>query len=144
MMSRILKLMYLMFLLSCLSQFALAIENYDIKQIEYITEDGWTISGTLRLPIGADKNNEYPGLVLLHEIEHDRNDFADDNETGLSQRLPGNNGIATLVIDWRGRDRSMGDNQPMDLEVHEFSTKTQEKCIWMSLGQWNLWPNMRG
>jgi dienelactone hydrolase len=127
MMSLIMKAVYLTVLLSGMFQFALAAENYDIKQIEYETEDGWTISGTLRLPAGAGSNNEYPGLVLLHELEHDRNDFADDNETGLAQRLPTNHEIATLVIDWRGRDRSMGEDQPMDLEVHEFSTKTQDK-----------------
>ena len=144
MMSHLMKVMYLMVLLSGMSQFALALENYNIKQIEYVTEDGWTISGTLRLPTGANKNNEYPGLVLLHEIEHDRNDFADDNETGLAQRLPSNNGIATLVIDWRGRDRSMGDNQPMDLEVHEFSTKTQEKMYLDVIGAMEFMAEYEG
>ena len=80
-MSHILKVVSLMVLVSGTSQFALAAENYDIKQIEYETEDGWTISGTLRLPTGAGKNNEYPGLVLLHELEHDRNDFAEDRKS---------------------------------------------------------------
>jgi hypothetical protein len=58
-----------------ISQSAFSAEHYITKEIKYKTEDGWTISGTLRLPPGTNKNNEYPAMLLLHEKEHDRNEF---------------------------------------------------------------------
>ena len=109
-----------------IGQSAVAQGEYIVKEVEYKTEDGWTISGTLRLPAEASKDNEFPAVVLLHELEHDRNDFMDGGDTGLAGRLPKNVGIATLAIDWRGRDKSMGEKQPNKLELHEFSTKTLE------------------
>ncbi len=96
------------------------------KEIDFVTDDGWTISATLRLPVGADKNNEYPGMVLLHEKEHERLDVG-DNDAELAHRLPIEAGIATLAIDWRGREKSMGEHQPIPDERHDFSTKMQEQ-----------------
>jgi dienelactone hydrolase len=95
------------------------------KEVEYKTDDGWTISGTLRLPPGAKKGNDYPAVIMLHEEGHDRLDVG-DNDMELSHRLPFQAGIASLAIDWRGREKSMGVKQPVPDELHEFSTKVQE------------------
>ncbi len=124
--NRFSKLVLSLVLFLSFGQTVMAQGEYIVKEIEYKTEDGWTISGTLRLPAGASKDNEFSAVVLLHELEHDRNDFMDVGDTGLAGRLPKNVEIATLAIDWRGRDKSMGENQPIDLELHDFSTKTQE------------------
>lgn len=112
-----------------IGQFALgqAQEQYITEHIEYKTEDGWTISGTLRLPLGSSKDNEYPGMVLLHEMEHDRNDFVGVLENpGLAERLA-ESGIASLVIDWRGRGKSAGEQQPVPDDRHFFSVQTQRQ-----------------
>ncbi len=116
----------LIILLGSFAQSVLGQEDYITKEIEYKTEDGWTISGTLRLPPGADENDRYPAMLLLHESEHDRNEFVGIGEDpGLAQRLP-LVGIATLNIDLRGRGLSMGENQPVDLERHDFATQTRD------------------
>lgn len=116
----------LIILLGSLAQSLSAQEAYITKEIEYKTEDGWTISGTLRLPPGADANNEYPGIVLLHMQEHDRNDFVGVGEDpGLAQKLPVA-GMASLNIDLRGRGLSMGEGQPVSLERHDFATQTND------------------
>ncbi len=104
----------------------LADGHFVSKEIEYRTEDGWTISGTLRLPPGAGRNNEYAAMLLLHEKEHERLDVGDNDEE-LAHRLPIEEGIATLAIDWRGREKSMGDHQPIPDELHDFSAKAREQ-----------------
>jgi dipeptidyl aminopeptidase/acylaminoacyl peptidase len=78
---------------------ARADEHFISKEVEYKTEDGWTISATLRLPPGASRNNEFAGMLR----------------------------IATLAIDWRGREKSMGEGQPIPDELHDFSTKMREQ-----------------
>lgn len=100
-------------------------DHFISKEVRYETGDGWTISATLRLPVGAGRNNEYPGMVLLHEKEHERLDVG-DNDAELAHRLPIEAGIATLAIDWRGREKSMGKHQPIPDERHDFSTRMQE------------------
>ena len=101
-------------------------EHYIVKEIEYETEDGWTISGTLRLPPGASRTNQFPAMLLLHEKEHDRNEFVGiGDDPGLAQVLP-TAGIASLNIDLRGRGLSMGDGQPVDYERHDFAVNTVE------------------
>jgi dienelactone hydrolase len=105
---------------------ARADEHFISKEVEYKTEDGWTISATLRLPPGASRNNEFAGMLLLHEKEHERLDVG-DNDSELAHRLPIEAGIATLAIDWRGREKSMGEGQPIPDELHDFSTKMREQ-----------------
>jgi dienelactone hydrolase len=115
----------LLCLLIAMTQFVQGQETYITKEINYKTEDGWTISGTLRLPPGANKNNEYSAILLLHEKEHDRSEFVGIGQPGLARKLP-ELGIATLNIDLRGRGFSSGKDQPDVNERHDFSTMTTE------------------
>lgn len=101
-------------------------EHFISKEVSYQTDDGWTISATLRLPATASRNNEFAAMLLLHEKEHERLDVG-DNDAELAHRLPIEAGIATLAIDWRGREKSMGKHQPVPDERHDFSTKLQEQ-----------------
>lgn len=112
-------------LLCSFAQLALGDGHYISKEIEYKTEDGWTISGTLRMPPGAGKDNPFAAVVMLHDEGHDRL-YMGDNEAELALRLPIEAGIATLAIDWRGREKSMGMNQPVPDEIHSLSTKMRE------------------
>ena len=123
---RLCKLGFFLGFLIGVVQVAFSTEHYVTKEITYKTDDGWTISGTLRLPPGASRNNEYPAMLLLHAQEHDRNDFVGvGDDPGLAQRLPPA-GIATLNIDLRGRGLSMGEDQPVDFERHDFATQTRD------------------
>ena len=101
-------------------------EHFVSREVEYKTDDGWTISATLRLPPGAGRNNKFAGMVLLHEKEHERLDVG-DNDSELAHRLPIEAGIATLAIDWRGREKSMGNHQPIPDELHDFSSKARQQ-----------------
>ncbi len=107
------------------TQLIYAQDSYITKEIDYETEDGWTISGTLRLPQGAGRNNENSGILLLHEKEHDRSEFVGIGRPGLARMLP-ELGIATLNIDLRGRGASQGKGQPDVNERHDFSTLTND------------------
>lgn len=114
------------FFLVSMSSPAMGTDHYITKEINYKTEDGWTISGTLRLPPGASRNNQYPAMILLHEKEHDRNEFVGiGDDPGLAQVLP-TAGIAALNIDLRGRGLSMGDDQPVEYERHDFAFSTND------------------
>jgi cephalosporin-C deacetylase-like acetyl esterase len=116
---------FVMFVLIGIIQTANGSDHFISRDIEFETDDGWTIGATLRLPPGAGRNNEFPAMVMLHEEGHDRLDTG-DNDMEIAHRLPFQSGIATLAIDWRGRESSMGDQQPVADELHDFSTKTQE------------------
>ncbi len=118
-------------------------DHYISKEIEYKTDDGWTISGTLRLPAGADKDNAYSAMVMLHDEGHDRLDTG-DNEVELALRLPIESGIATLAIDMRGRQKSMGEHQPVPDELHSFSTKLRENMYMDVKGAMEFLANYPG
>lgn len=123
MFNRMCKAVLSLFLLAGVVQFAWSQEI--IKEIEYKTEDGWTISGTLKLPPGASKDNQYPAVITLHQLEHNRQDF--ELEDGFGGRLPKEFGIAVLAIDWRGREKSAGINQPVPDSLHDLSPKMQKQ-----------------
>lgn len=116
---------FIMAILYLATPYAVGQEAYVTKEIKYKTDDGWTISGTLRLPPGADRNNEFPAIILLHEKEHDRSEFVGIGDPGLARKLP-ESGMATLNIDLRGRGFSMGKGQPVEEERHDFSTSTAD------------------
>jgi len=122
---RIYSLVLSVILLCGFAQLALGDAHFISKEIEYKTADGWTISGTLRLPAGAGKDNPFGAVVMLHDEGHDRL-YMGDNETELALRLPIESGIATLAIDWRGREKSMGAKQPVPDEIHSLSIKMRE------------------
>ncbi len=126
MFTRVNGLTFTIFFLIGLTRVVLGQEAYTTKEIKYKTEDGWTISGTLRLPPGANEENEYSAVILLPEKEHDRSEFVGIGEPGLARRLPVA-GIATLNIDLRGRGFSMGEGQPDENEMHDFATMTTEQ-----------------
>ena len=119
------KIIYMLFLMLGMCQLLFAQETYTTKEIDYKTDDGWSIRGTLRLPLGANRNNEYSAILLLHEKEHDRSEFVGIGQPGLARKLP-EYGIATLNIDLRGRGASQGKGQPDVNERHDFSTLTNE------------------
>ena len=96
------------------------------KAVQFQTEDGWTIYGTLRLPPEAGPKSQVPGLILLHEEKHDRTDFEQIlDRPGMADVLT-QAGFAALNIDWRGRGQSMGKGQPIEDELHMFSAKARQ------------------
>ncbi len=123
MFSRMCKVVSFLVFLTSIAQFAYAQEI--TKEIEFKTDDGWTISGTLKLPSGASKDNQYPAVITLHQLEHDRQDF--ELEEGFGGRLPREFGIAVLAIDWRGREKSTGIHQPVPDSLHDLSPKMQKQ-----------------
>jgi dienelactone hydrolase len=82
-----------------------------IREISFVTEDGWTIYGDLTVPQGV--KGKVPGVVLLHTALSDRYVYHD-----LAQALV-SNGIAVLNIDWRGRGKSRGKGKYSDLTQQE-------------------------
>ncbi len=121
----ILKSFILLLCVISVPQYVHGQENYITKEVEFDTDDGWTIRGTLRLPNGANRNNEFAGILLLHEKEHDRSEFVGIGRPGLARKLP-EVGIATLNIDLRGRGASQGKGQPDMNERHDFSSLTND------------------
>lgn len=89
------------------------------REVNFQTEDGWTIYGTLHLPVGLGR--EAPAALLLHGAGHDRDAFASFVYPGMAQILA-SGGIAALRIDLRGRGQSIG-----QLEYHSFSAEQRAK-----------------
>lgn len=137
------KIIYMLFLMLGVCQLLFAQQTYTTKEIEYKTDDDWTIRGTLRLPPGANRNNEYSAILLLHEKEHDRSEFVGIGQPGLARKLP-ELGIATLNIDLRGRGASQGKGQPDVNERHDFSTQTNENTYLDIKGALEFMANYSG
>lgn len=89
------------------------------REVVFQTEDGWTIYGTLHLPVGLGR--EAPAALLLHGAGHDRDAFASFVYPGMAQILA-SEGIAALRIDLRGRGQSIG-----QLEYHSFSAEQRAR-----------------
>lgn len=83
------------------------------RDINFQTEDGWTIYGTLSIP---DSNKQkLPVVILLPSMAHDRTSFGIYRDPGPGRpQYPGlapviqSHGVATLSLDLRGRGRSIG------------------------------------
>src|SRR5688572_28066461 len=80
-------------------------------EISFVTEDGWTIHGTLSVPEGLGPSESVPAVVLVHSPAHDRDAYLGLHMVGRAQQakesLRTALGLtATLRIDIRGRGSS--------------------------------------
>lgn len=92
------------------------------REIVLTASDGWTLYGTLEVPLAAKDGSPVPAVLLLHGPDHDRDIFASFVYPGLSQLLVGR-GIAALRIDCRGRGQSLTDPAGNGSEYHSFTTE---------------------
>ena len=74
------------------------------EEVTLTTDDGLSLAGTYQAAVGADRG---PGLLLLHQFERDRADFAPlwDDLLGA--------GYSLLAIDFRGHGASDASPIPM-------------------------------
>jgi dienelactone hydrolase len=82
------------------------------REVFFKSNDGWTIYGTLWSPGQMDKG-PVPGVVLIHSSFTDRHIF--DKLAELIMKR----GLVALNIDTRGRGRSTGRGEFVDLPVAE-------------------------
>lgn len=80
-------------------------------EVSFITEDRWTIHGTLSVPTSLKPGERVPGVVLVHSPSHDRDIYLGRHLVGRDTQAKetlrsalGN--TATLRIDIRGRGKS--------------------------------------
>lgn len=74
-----------------------------IRDVSFVTEDGWTIHATYYLPPGTSPTPR-PGLVILSEPDWVPRTISDELSLGVAEI-----GMAALAIDVRGTDASFGD-----------------------------------
>jgi cephalosporin-C deacetylase-like acetyl esterase len=97
------------------------------REVTFETEDGWTIHGTFSVPDATTEAERFPVVLLLHSSGHDQETFNKHYAIpGLSQIFASRR-IASLRIDWRGRGKSIG-NQ----EFHSF-TKAQRENVYLDV-----------
>ncbi|CAN5774221.1 hypothetical protein BH18ACI4_BH18ACI4_00490 [soil metagenome] len=96
------------------------------REVNFQTEDGCTIYGSLHLPADAGPERSAPAALLLHAAGHDRDAFTSFVYPGMAQILA-SKGVAALRIDWRGRGQSMGET-----EYHSF-TDEQRAQIYLDV-----------
>jgi dienelactone hydrolase len=82
------------------------------REVSFKTEDGWTLYGTLRVPVG-DAGRPVPGVIMLHSYLTDRHVF-----DHLEQMLA-DSGLAVLNFDFRGRGESKNKGSYFDLPLPE-------------------------
>ncbi len=85
--------------------------SVEVKEVSFITEDGWKIVGNLSQPFGSETGS--PGVVLVHSNLSDRHIFH-DLETSLAGA-----GFAVLNIDFRGRGKSRNKGSYFELSPEE-------------------------
>ena len=73
--------------------------------VSFTTTDGWRLHGRLRLPDGAGPAAKVPGVVFVHGANHDLDAWHDLSRAVGKQR------IATLVFDWRGKNRDVAEGK---------------------------------
>ena len=76
--------------------------------ISFNTADGWALRGRLRLPDGVGSGAGVPGVVFVHGANHDHDTWHDLSRAVTKQ------GFATLVFDWRGKNRAIDDTMGHD------------------------------
>jgi dipeptidyl aminopeptidase/acylaminoacyl peptidase len=92
------------------------------REVTFQAEDGWTIYGTMAIPDGMAVDERVPAVLLLHSSGHDQETFNNHYAIpGLSQIFRAKR-IASLRIDWRGRGKSVGEQ-----EFHSFTRAQREK-----------------
>ena len=82
------------------------------QEVSFRTEDGWTLSGSLRLPQTGGRSSA-PGVILVHSYLTDRHVF-DEMEHLLSAA-----GFVVLNFDFRGRGKSQEKGNYFDLPMAE-------------------------
>ncbi|HLE61968.1 MAG TPA: alpha/beta fold hydrolase, partial [Pyrinomonadaceae bacterium] len=82
------------------------------QEVSFQTSDGWTLSGSLRLPAPGSTPGA-PGVVLVHSNLSDRYVF-----NHLEKALAAG-GFAVLNFDFRGRGKSRGKGSYFDLPQQE-------------------------
>jgi dipeptidyl aminopeptidase/acylaminoacyl peptidase len=93
-------------------------------EISFQAEDGWTIHGTLSIPVSVAQGERVPGVVLIHSPAHDRDIYLGRHQIGVNEYAKENlrtalGKIITLRIDIRGRGKSA--------EPREYHTFTAEQ-----------------
>ncbi|HKA21714.1 MAG TPA: hypothetical protein VKN18_25780 [Blastocatellia bacterium] len=73
------------------------------KEVTFVTEDGWTISGSLTIPSKQPKSERRPAVLLLHSSMHSRSVWVSFPGWAKLQES-----VVTLRIDIRGRGKSEG------------------------------------
>lgn len=81
------------------------------REVTFKTEDGWTLYGTLRTP--DEMSAGRPGVVMIHSSFTDRHVF-----DRLAEQMV-KRGLAVLNIDTRGRGKSTGKGELLDLSPEE-------------------------
>ena len=82
--------------------------DVDVTEVEFATEDGWEIHGTLRVPV---RSTAVPGVILLHTGRSDRAVYS------RLEHVLTDAGLAVLNIDWRGRGKSTNKGTYFELDA---------------------------
>jgi dienelactone hydrolase len=88
------------------------------NEVSFKSEDGWTLYGTLRTPEGINEKAPIPGVVMIHSSFTDRHIF--DHLASMMVKR----GLAVLNIDTRGRGKSTGKGELLDLPPAERNNTT--------------------
>ncbi len=89
-----------------------------VKEVSFNSADGWTLFGTLRTPDTASETVSMPAVVMIHSSFTDRHIF-DHLAANMVKR-----GVAVLNIDTRGRGKSTGKGELLDLPPEERNKTT--------------------
>src|SRR5262249_49681113 len=84
------------------------------KEVTFVTEDGWTINGSLTIPSKQPKSERRPAVLLLHSSMHSRSVWVSFPGWAKLQES-----VVTLRIDIRGRAKSEGKMAFVDMPQSE-------------------------
>lgn len=83
------------------------------QEVSFQTEDGWALYGTLRTPDSTSEVTAAPGVILIHSSFTDRHIYDHLAETMVKR------GLTVLNFDSRGRGKSIGKGELLDLPPDE-------------------------